>query len=194
MRVYPHLVRQSLASSIARPVTQRNMKPASLSFSISSCFISSSRMVPYGKSMWISHGGSAWITSYFPKTDRSTALRSTFNHWPSIFPGLNIFKSLRGGGMYTLFSSKLANLVSDGNFLMLFSLDYSWGKVLFDSSFLIIILCLLISLGITEKSLLRLVLSYHIFYCLISSSLSFTKLMSNSLGISFLNLSHFVWN
>lgn len=64
--------------------------------------------------------------------------------------------------MYTLFSSKLANLVSDGNFLMLFSLDYC-GSVRLDSSFLIIIGCLMISWSYTIYSLFLLRLSYHSF-------------------------------
>lgn len=97
--IYPHRLRHSLPSSMALqdnqqeegvkdcgeqqfgwtngcyssdlPVTQRKRKPSSCKIGILSFLISSSVSVPYGSSMWMSHGGSAITTANFPKIDTS---------------------------------------------------------------------------------------------------------------------------
>ena len=68
--------------------TQRKMYPSSCNDGIFSCLISSSAIVPYGNSIWISHGGSAIITENLPRTDMSNCRRSHCTHWDGNEPGL----------------------------------------------------------------------------------------------------------
>ena len=62
------------------PVTQRNMNPSSCIHGKASRLISSSCIVPYGSSMWMSHGGSAIITAHLPSTFMSKCRRSHCIH------------------------------------------------------------------------------------------------------------------
>lgn len=64
-----------------RPVTQRNIYPSSCRQGMSIFLISSSDIVPYGSSMWMSHGGSAMITANLPRMVMSNCLMSHFIHY-----------------------------------------------------------------------------------------------------------------
>jgi hypothetical protein len=62
------------------PVTHRNMYPSSCNTGILSRLISSSDIVPYGSSIWISQGGSAIMTANLPSTDMFMTRRSHCIH------------------------------------------------------------------------------------------------------------------
>lgn len=74
-------MRSVIPQSPYLPVTQRKRKPSSCRIGMLSFLISSSVSVPYGSSMWMSHGGSAITTANFPRMDTSRKRMSQQIHW-----------------------------------------------------------------------------------------------------------------
>jgi len=66
------------------PVTHKKMNPSSWRMGTFSRRISSSDMVPYGSSIWMSHGGSAITTANLPSTDMLKFRRSHCTHWQNM--------------------------------------------------------------------------------------------------------------